>query len=161
MDTDPEVRKRKERLKRVLQKLEALLSQTDSTLDAMTAAPAAPGDIRELDRLRSQLADAAKDYLDQNGAFLDYVREQARKIEDANKKAAMSEKRTRAPRDDARLQKLSDDLTRDLRLERVDNAIKELLDFLSDADFFAANASTGRKRRLRALQNAIEGALQK
>jgi hypothetical protein len=73
----------------------------------------------------------------------------------------MSEKRTRAPRDDARLQKLSDDLTRDLRLERVDNAIKELLDFLSDADFFAANASTGRKRRLRALQNAIEAALQK
>ena len=53
------------------------------------------------------------------------------------------------------------ELTRDLRLERVDNAIKELLDFLSDADFFAANASTGRKRRLRALQNAIEGALQK
>ena len=161
MDTDPEVRKRKERLKRVLQGLEALLGQMDSRLDAMTAATPVAGDIRELDRLRGQLAESVKDYLDQNVAFVDYVREQARKIEDANKKAAMSEKRTRAPRDDARLQKLSDDLTRDLRLERVDNAIKELLDFLSDADFFAANASTGRKRRLRALQNAIEAALQK
>ena len=161
MDTDPQVRKRKERLKRVLQKLEALLSQTDSTLDAMTSGTPGAGDIRELDRLRGQLAESVKDYLDQNGAFLDYVREQARKIEDANKKAAMSEKRSRPARDDARIQKLSDDLTRDLRLERVDNAIKELLDFLSDADFFAANASTGRRRRLRALQNAIESVLQK
>jgi len=161
VETDPEVRKRKERLKRVLQKLEALLSQTDSTLDAVTAGTPAAGDIRELDRLRGQLAESVKDYLDQNGDFLDYIREQARKIEDANRKAAMSEQRSRPARDDARLQKLSDDLTRDLRLERVDNAIKELLDFLSDPDFFAANASTGRRRRLRALQNAIEGALKK
>jgi hypothetical protein len=161
LDTDPEVRKRRERLKRVLQGLEALLGQMDSRLDAMTADTTVAGDIRELDRLRGQLAESVKDYLDQNVAFVDYVREQARKIEDANKKAAMSEKRSRPARDDARIQKLSDDLTRDLRLERVDNAIKELLDFLSDADFFAANASTGRKRRLRALQNAIEAALQK
>ena len=73
----------------------------------------------------------------------------------------MSEKSTRAPRDDARIQKLSEDLTRDLRLQRVDGAIKELLDFLSDAEFFAANASTGRKRKLRALGNAIEKALVK
>ena len=161
MDIDPEVRKRKERLKRVLQKLEALLSQTDSRLDAITGGTPAAGDMRELDRLRGQLTESVKDYLEQNVAFVDYVREQARKIEDANKKAAMSEQRSRPARDDERIQKLSDDLTRDLRLERVDNAIKELLDFLSDADFFAANASTGRKRRLRALQNAIESALQK
>jgi hypothetical protein len=48
-----------------------------------------------------------------------------------------------------------------MRLQRVDSAIKELLDFLADADFFAANASTGRRRRLRSLQNAIEKALEK
>jgi hypothetical protein len=148
-------------LKRVLQSLEALLSQTDSTLDAVTATTPAAEDLRELDRLRSRLAESARDYIDQNAAFLDYLREQARKIEDAKQKATMSEKRTRPARDDARLQKLSDELTRDLRLERIDNAIKELLDFLSDADFFAGNASTGRRRRLRALQNAIESALRK
>jgi hypothetical protein len=159
LEIDAEVQKRKERLKRVLQKMEVLLNQTDSTLDALTAPSAA--DIRTLDRLRGKLAESAREYLDQNSAFLDYIREQARKIEDTNRKAAMSEQRSRPPRDDARLQKLSDELTRDLRLERVDNAIKELLDFLSDADFFAANASTGRRRRLRALQNAIESALQK
>src|SRR5688572_26949559 len=84
--TDPEVRKRKERLKRVLKKLEALLSQTDSTLDAVTAGTPTGGDIRELDLLRGQLAESVKDYLDQNGAFLDYIREEARKIEDANRK---------------------------------------------------------------------------
>jgi hypothetical protein len=64
-------------------------------------------------------------------------------------------------RDEARIQELSEQLTTDLRLKRIDNARKELLDFLSDAEFFAAYASTGRRRRLRSLQNAIDQARQK
>jgi len=73
----------------------------------------------------------------------------------------MSEQGSRTRVGQARIQELSEVLTLTLRLERVDKAIKELLDFLSDSEFFAANASTGRRRRLRTLQNAIDKALQK
>jgi hypothetical protein len=161
VDGDPEVRKRREGLRRVLHKLQALLDESDSAVDALASEAASDRRLAELERLRGEVAGSAQEYLEQQASFSEYVREQLRMIEEAKAAAAMSEKRTRAPRDDARIQKLSEDLTRDLRLQRVDGAIKELLDFLSDAEFFAANASVGRKRKLRSLQNAIEKALEK
>lgn len=160
VDAETEVRKRREGLRRVLQKLQALLEKSDSEVDALTSGPSDKR-LAELERLRVEVAGSAKEYLDQQEALSEYVREKLRMIEEAKAAAAMSEQSSKAPRDEARIQKLSEDLTRDLRLQRVDGAIKELMDFLSDAEFFAANASTGRKRKLRGLQNAIEKALEK
>jgi hypothetical protein len=158
---DPELRKHSERLRRTLRKVEALLGQTETTLDALTSQAPDDAGVARLDRLRAQLEDVVRDYLNQNAAFLEYSRERVRKIEETNRRAAMAEQRSGPARDQARIQELSEELTRDLRLGRVDAAIKELLDFLSDPDFFAANASTGRRRRLRSLQNAIAKALEK
>jgi hypothetical protein len=161
LEVDPTFRKRSQSLKRAIQHMEALLGQTGSSLDALGGQAPTAASVRELDRLRAQFDQTAKAYLDQNAAFLDFLREQAHKIEESNRRAAMSEKRSRPARNEARIQQLSDELTRDLRLQRIDAALKELLDFLSDEEFFATNASTGRRRRLRTLQNAIEKALQK
>jgi DNA-binding FrmR family transcriptional regulator len=161
MDAQAEVRKRREGLKRVLQRLEMLLGQSDAALDALASGAQAETGLKQLDRFRADLESAAREYLDQQATFSQYVRDQLRMIEQAKAAAAMSEKTKKPARDQARIQQLSEDLTRDLRLQRVDSAIKELLDFLADAEFFAANASTGRRRKLRALQNAIEKALEK
>ena len=161
MEEDPGFRKRRERLRLLLHKIESLLGETDNALDVVASEAPTRSGIGQIDRLRGQLELTVRDYLDQNTAFLEYLREQASKIQEANRKAAMAEKGPRPARNQAGIKELSDQLMTDLRLERVDNAIKELLDFLADGDFFAANASTGRRRRLRSLQNAIEKALQK
>jgi hypothetical protein len=161
VEDDAGFRKRRERLRRLLRRVEALLGETDTALEAMTSeAPNVTG-LGRLERLRSRLEASVQDYLLESTAILEYTREQVRKIDEANRKAAaMTEQRSSPARDQARIQKLSEEFSRELRLDRVDAAIKELLNFLSDADFFAANASTGRRRRLRALQNAIDKALQ-
>jgi exonuclease VII large subunit len=139
--------------------MEALLGQTATALDALTSQPPSAATVRQLDRLRARLGEAVENYL--NPGLLDSMREQARRIEQESRRAAMAEKRSRHPRDQARIQELSQELTTNLRLERVDAAIKELLDFLSDDEFYPANASTGRRRGLRTLQNALEKALAK
>ena len=141
--------------------VEDLLRQVETTLETASAEEPTTETIGRLDGLQVKLEEAVKDYLDKNGILLDFLREKVREIEEKKHKAAMSEKQTGPKRNEARVQELSEELTRELRLERVDGAIKELLEFLSDAHFFAANASTGRRRRLRSLQNAIEKALQK
>jgi hypothetical protein len=161
MDADAEVRRRREGLSRVLRKLQALLDESEREFDALTSGEPSEKRLAELERLRVDVAGSAKEYLDEQEAYSEYVREQLRKIEEARAAATMPEKSSKAPRDEARIQQMSEDLMRDLRLQRVDAAIKELMDFLSDAEFFAANASTGRKRKLRALGNAIEKALEK
>ncbi len=161
MEDDPELRERGDRLRELLRKVEALLDETGTALEAVGSQPPTAEDVGEMDRLRDNLSHSVQDYLQQNATFLDHMRGQVRRIEEANRRAAMSEKPSKPSRDEARIQEVSEQLSRDLRLERIDKAIKELLDFLADAEFFAANASTGRKRRLRSLQNAIEKALQK
>jgi hypothetical protein len=141
--------------------MEALLGQTATALDALTSQSPTPATVRQLDRLRARLEEAVETYMSRNTGLLDSMREQARRIEEESRRAAMAEKRSRPAKDEARIQELSEELTKNLRLERIDAAIKELLDFLSDDEFYAANASTGRRRRLRTLQNAIEKALAK
>jgi len=141
--------------------MEALLGNTATSLDELGSRAPTAASVRQLDSLQARFVEAAKAYLDQNTALLDYVRERAQQIEESNRRTAMSEQRRKPGRDEARIQALSEELTRDLRLQRVDGAIKELLEFLTDEEFFAANASTGRKRRLRTLQNAIDNALPK
>jgi hypothetical protein len=158
---DPGLRQHSERLRRLLRRLSALLDETDSALEAAASEAPTAGGLRRLDRLRGELAESVEGFLEQNTAFLDYTREQVRKIEESKRQTAMPKQRTTPARDHAQIQALSEQLALELRLERVDRAIKEVLDFLSDTEFFAANASVGRRRRLRALQNAIEKALPK
>ena len=141
--------------------MEALLGNTATSLEELASQPPTPASVRQLDRLQARFEEAVKAYLGQTTALLDYVRESVRQIDESNRRTAMSEQRKKPARDEARIQALSEELTRDLRLQRVDGAIKELLEFLTDDEFFAANASTGRKRRLRTLQNAIDNALPK
>jgi hypothetical protein len=161
LETDAGIRTHREALRRLLLKVESLLTRNNSVLEAMTSQPPTDASLRQLDRIQVELVESLRDYLDQNHAFMGYLREHVRKMEEANRRAAMSENRSRPARNEARIQELSEELTKELRLERIDSAIKELLDFLSDAEFFAANASTGRRRRLRSLQNAIDKALEK
>lgn len=161
VEADPGLRDRGERLKRLHQTVEALLNESGTILSSITSQGSPDVSLIQMDRNSAKLAEAVQEYREQSASFLDYLREQARKIEESNRKAAMAEKRSGTQRDQAKIQELSEELTRDLRLERVDKAMKELLDFLSDDEFFAENASTGRRRRLRTLQNAINKALEK
>jgi recombination DNA repair RAD52 pathway protein len=159
--SDSDFRKQRDALRRALREMEALLGQSATALDALTSQPPTGATVRQLDRLRARLEEAVENYLNRNTGLWNSVREQARRIEEESRRAAMAEKRSRHPRDQARIQELSQELTTNLRLERIDAAIKELLDFLSDDEFYAANASTGRRRSLRTLQNAVEKALAK
>ena len=159
LETDRDVRKRTQVLRRALRQVETLLGSTATSLEELASQPTAAS-VRRLDRLRAQFEEAAKAYLNRTAAFIDDVREHAERVEESNRRSAMSERRPKSARDEARIQKVSEELTRELRLQRIDGAIKELLEFLADEDFFAANVSTGRRRRLRALQNAIDKALQ-
>lgn len=161
MQDDSGLRNTKERLERLHRKLEALLGQSVETVETLNAVEPSATSINRLEQLRAEWEEAVRGYLDQNASLLEYVREQARKNEEVKRRTAMSERPSKPARDQARIQELSEELTRDLRLERIDNAMKELLDFLADTEFFAANASTGRRRRLRTLQNAIARALDK
>ena len=160
MEDDREVRKQRQRLARLHEQLESLLGRVPATLDE--AASEASTDAGRWDHLQSQLQQLTQDYLAQSTTFIDLARDRAREIEEeAKRRAAMSEQRSSQPRDEARIKELSDELSTKLRLDRVDAAIKELMDFLADAEFFAANASTGRRRKLKALGNAIEKGLGK
>ena len=157
METDQQFRDYRKHQDRFHKRLDEIRAQTDILLKEVESSPTA-ANIERLHDARGELDRLFQDSLKQIGSLIDYVR----KIEESNRrKAAMVEKRSSVPRNQAQIQKLSEELTTNLRLERVDGAIKKLLDFLGDADFFAANASTGRRRRLRTLQNAIENALKK
>ena len=111
----------------------------------------------QLDGLRHELERLFRDNLEQIGTFIEHLRN----VKESNSRSKMAEKRSGPQRSQAQIQELSEQLNTNLRLDRIDKAIKELLDFLADAEFCAANSPTGRRRRLRTLQNAIEKALQK
>src|SRR5262245_49864323 len=78
-----------------------------------------------------------------------------RQAEDRKKTAQERRMTSRGPDADKQkqIETISSELNTSLRLSRVDGAIKELLAFLEDDEFYAANATTARKRRLRSLQN--------
>lgn len=158
MEGEPDLRRQGERLRHLRASLEEILGRTDDAIGRLASEEATPASVLQLERLRGELEKTVQDYVVQAGAFADQMREYLSKIEEAKR---MAEQSPKPARNQARIQELSEKLARDLRLERVDNAIKELLDFLSDTEFFAANASTGRRRRLRSLQNAIDKALEK
>jgi hypothetical protein len=139
------------------QRLEEIRARTDAILQRADSQAPAAADIAQLDGLRGELERLFLGNLKQFTTFIENVR----KIEEANRRAVMVEKRSSPRQSQAKIQELSEELTRELRLDRVDSAIKELLDFLADTDFFAAHASTGRRRRLRTLQNALAKALEK
>jgi hypothetical protein len=87
------------------------------------------------------------------------AREAAERDKAVKEGAKVTSRRTDAERQ-AQIESISGDLNTSLRLSRIDAAIKELLAFMEDDEFYAANATTGRKRRLRSLQNAISKALE-
>jgi hypothetical protein len=153
--------------------LQGRLDEIGATLHGLLAA--SPGDdpgsaAAQIEALLREQEQSFRDSRQHAIAFVAQLRklEAGRKREEARKLAeeqaretepAMTEKRSSPPRDQARIEKLSEELSLNLRLERVDDAIKEVLSFIADTEFFAANASTGRKRRLRSLENAIHKAL--
>ena len=148
--------------RRFHERLNELGAQTESVLASIEAGMASTSDVAMLDGLVSERRKLFEEYQAQAGVLVQQVRkleQEARKAEQESKKTKMAEKRTPTPRSQADIAKLSEELTTKLRTDRIDEAMKELLAFLADADFFAANATVGRKRRLRSLQNAIEKAL--
>jgi hypothetical protein len=157
MESDEVFREYRERQRRLQERMEEVRVQTDAILEAMAQEVPAVASATALDALRREGERLAQEYMARTGSFIEYLRE----LEKARREAEVAEKPSRPPRSQANIEQLSKELSTNLRLERVDDAIKELLDFLADAEFFAANASTGRKRRLRSLQNALEKALAK
>jgi hypothetical protein len=155
MESDKAFRQFKQRRERIFKRLEEGRRQTDAFLEELEHRTPTAADAARFERLRGQPRELLQDYTDVAGAFLEYIAG----IIESNRRSEMTEQSARTPRNQAQIQQLSEDLTTKMRLERVDEAIKELLAFLVDTDFFAVNATTGRRRRLRALQNTIENAL--
>jgi hypothetical protein len=158
MEPDGVIQQFKEHRDRIHTRLEELRRQTDALLEELTQRSPTAADAAELERIRGRPKELLQDYFVETSALIEHV---ARVIE-SNRRSEMAEKSerpARPARNQAQIQKLSEELTTQLRMERVDGAIKELLDFLADSEFFAANATTGRRRRLRSLQNGIEKAL--
>ena len=148
--------------RRFHERLNELRLQTESVLASLEEGNASTADVALLDGLVSERRRLFEEYQAQAGILVQQVRkleQDARKAEQESKKSKMPEKRTQTPRSQADIAKLSEELTTKLRTDRIDEAMKELMAFLADDEFYAANATTGRKRRLRTLQNAIEKAL--
>jgi len=159
MESDPDFRRYRERHKRFSKRVEEMRVQTDSILEGLEQGGPSTANAARLDGLRRERARLFQDYLDQAGTFIEYLR----RLEETKRRSDMAEKRTRSrsPRNEAQIQELSQELATKLRLARIDDAIKELLEFLADGDFFTANVTTGRRRRLRTLQSSLEKALAK
>lgn len=155
MEAEPVLREYLEGQRRFYERLEEIRIRTGSILAGLEQRLPSVADTEQLDAMRGEREKLFQDHQLQAGALIEHLR----KLEQSNRRSAVAEKRTRPQRSQAQIEKLSEELTTKLRLERVDDAMKELLDFLADAEFFAASATTGRRRRLRAVQNAIEKAL--
>jgi hypothetical protein len=155
MDEDPTLRRYRAQRDRLYRRLTDNRTQTNALLEALQQRMPAPADAARLDGLEREHASLLQDYLKQTTTVTEYILQ----LEEQNRRPKMTTKRPKAPRSQAKIEELSQELTTNLRLERVDDAIKELLNFLSDTGFFAANATTGRKRKLRTLQNALTEAL--
>lgn len=143
--------------RRFQERLDALRDEMQSLLDDLT--PETPGSAA--DKVEAAFRDHEKlleEHRERATSFAAYLRDlEKSRLRDTG--PVMSEKRASAPRDQAEIERLSQELSLKLKLDRIDEAMKELLAFLSDEQFFATNATTGRRRRLRTLQKAIEKAL--
>jgi hypothetical protein len=155
MESDSAFRRYRERSERLDKRLAEINSQTNAILKSLGQSAPNASAVARLQVLRDRRAQLFRDYLEHADAFTAYLIEQ----EATNRRSVMTAKRPKAPRSQAQIEKVSAELTTNLRLERVDDAIKELLAFLEDTDFFSQNAPAGRRRRLRTLQGAIEKAL--
>jgi len=157
LETDPVVRRYRDSEARFHERLAAIRAEIDSLLGAVPSEEGAA----QLSGIKRELEGLFRDNLEQTSGVIGHLR----KLEESKRRSEMAEKRSSPQRNrersQAQVQELSEQLNTKLRLDRVDAAMKELLDFLADAEFFAANASTGRRRRLRALQNTIEKSLEK
>ena len=162
METNPAFSQYLESQRRFQARLNELGRQTEELLEGVAGGTATAADVATLDALVSERRKLFEEYQSQAGTLVEYLRkleQETRKAEQENRKTKMAEKRAKAPASQADIEKLSEELSTKLRTDRIDNAMKEILAFLGDADFFAANATVGRKRRLRQVQKAIEGAL--
>src|SRR6266498_3797431 len=140
METDKAFRQYKDRQERFHERLRDIRVRTNSVLERLEHEMPSSVNAAQLDGLRRELERLFQDNLEQAGTFIEYLR----KLEESNRRTVMAEKRPSPQRNQAQIEQLSEELTIKLRLERVDNAIKELLDFLADSEFFAANAAIGR-----------------
>ena len=157
MEADQVFRRYRDRQGRFHDRLEEIRARTNSILEGLEHQMPSEANAAQLESLRHELERLFRDNLEQIGTFIEHLRN----VKESNRRSKMAEKRSGPQRSQAQIQELSQELNTNLRLDRIDKAIKELLDFLADAEFSAANSPTGRRRRLRTLQNAIEKALQK
>ena len=148
--------------RRFQERLAELSRQTEAVLAGLEEGSLATSEISRLDSLLAERRKLFEEYQEQSGSLVQNLRrleQEQRRAEQANREAKMAEKRAKTPRSEEDIARLSEELTTKLRTDRIDDAIKELLAFLEDAEFYAANATTARKRRLRTLQKALETAL--
>jgi hypothetical protein len=155
MESGRTLRRYKERLARINERLTEIRSKTEALLESLEQGLPTAADVARLKSLQSARQRLFQEYLEGTDAFIQYIIE----LEESNRRSAMTTKRPRSSRSQAKIEELSQELTTNLRLQRVDEAIKELLSFLADTDFFGQNATTARRRRLRTLQRALEQAL--
>jgi hypothetical protein len=155
MESGRTLRRYKERLARIDERLTEIRSKTEALLESLELGLPTAADVARLKSLRSARQRLFQEYLEGTDAFIQYVIE----LEESNRRSAMTTERPRSSRSQAKIEELSQELTANLRLQRVDEAIKELLSFLADTDFFGQNATTARRRRLRTLQRALEQTL--
>src|SRR5690606_41202350 len=105
-----ELGEQRERLKRVLQGLEALLAETDAALESAGEQSPSADAVSRLEELRARRKESVRQYLSQNAAFAKHSREEQRKTEDANPKEAIADQRARPDRGAARYQALCGEL---------------------------------------------------
>jgi hypothetical protein len=153
------LRQFKQREERFYGRLSQLRRETNRVLAALARRVPEEADIARLQELAAERAKLFEEYSAQAGAFVEHVVNVEKSI--IRRPAMPEQRRPRPSRSQAKIEELSEELTTKLRLERIDDAVKEVLAFIEDRDFFAANATTARRRRLRSLQTAIEAALVK
>jgi hypothetical protein len=157
MEADKVFRQYRDRQGRFHARIEEIRARTNSILEGLEHQMPSEAIAAQLDGLRRELERLFRDNLEQAGTFIEHLRN----VKESNRRSQVAEKRSAPQQSQSQIKELSEELNTNLRLDRIDKATKELLDFLADAEFFAANSPTGRRRRLRTLQNAIEKSLQK
>ena len=140
METDQAFLRYREHEGRFQRRLAEIRAETDATLREIGSRTPDAADAAHLTVLRAELEGPFQENLNHTGAVIDSVLT----LEEANRRAtAMTEKSPGPQRGQAQIQELSEELSKSLRLDRIDSAIKEFLEFLADTDFLRQTLQQG------------------
>src|SRR5688572_9880567 len=128
MESDQVFRRFKERQARFYEQLERLRRQSDSIIDSLQSRGPSAVPAQQLVGLSGEQERLLQEYAGHVSTFAEHLI----KVQESEREAEVTQKRPAAPSNQAQIDKLSAQLTTELRLERVDDAIKELLAFLAD-----------------------------